>query len=213
MESLNRWGEAYNNPSTNSPRESDALDHFHQSSNLLYNLGRLLLEIPLTNLQDAIGKSGPSKIPKAMSDLSTWVGLSPHSLDVVLLCIEMIESLSPANHNSSEKRSTVRYSIHSIVTVFLCHITLWAFVNVARRQQKQKLMHLIETNQKLNSGPFTAVLKKALIESSEDNPNCTVTSSDASRLIFRSAAEVLTRMGTWGAALNMAVLLYKRAEM
>lgn len=74
-------------------------------------------------------------------------------------------------------------------------------------------MHLIETNDKINSGHFTAVVKRGLIENSEDTPNCMVSSSDASRLIFRSASEVLTRMSTWGAALDLAVLLYKRAEM
>jgi hypothetical protein len=214
IESLNRWSETYNHHSKNIPRLSNASDHFQESSILLYNLGRLLLEIPLTDLQDAIGKSGPSKIPEAMSKLSNWVRMSPQSLDAVLLCIEMIDSLAPVNHNSSaDKHSTVRYSVHSIITVFLCHITLWAFINVARREQKQGLMHLIETNDKINSGHFTAVVKRGLIENSEDTPNCMVSSSDASRLIFRSASEVLTRMSTWGAALDLAVLLYKRAEM
>ncbi|OBT92855.2 hypothetical protein VE01_09039 [Pseudogymnoascus verrucosus] len=214
LESLNRWSETYNHYSKNIPRPSNALDHFQESSILLYNLGRLLLEIPLTDIQNAIGKSGPSKIPEAMSKVSNWVRMSPQSLDAALLCIEIIDSLAPVNHNSSaDKHSTVRYSVHSIITVFLCHITLWAFINVARREQKQGLMHLIEINDKINSGHFTAVVKRGLIENSEDALNCMVSSSDASRLIFRSASEVLTRMSTWGAALDLAVLLYKRAEM
>lgn len=193
--SLNRWRETYNHPSKNLPRLSNASDHFQESSILLHNLGRLLLEISLTDLQDAIGKSGPSKIPEAMSNLSNWVRLSPQSLDAVLLCIETIDSLAPANHNSSaDKRSAVRYSIPSIITVFLCHITLWAFINVAGREQKQKLMHLIETNDKINPGHFAAVVKRVLVENGEDGTNCMASSSDASRLIFRSAAEVLTRM-------------------
>ncbi|KFY47536.1 hypothetical protein V496_10598 [Pseudogymnoascus sp. VKM F-4515 (FW-2607)] len=214
LESLNRWSETYGQPSRNVPPLSNSSDHFQDTSILLYNLGRLLLEIPLTDLQDAIGRSGPSRVPEAMLKLSNWVRLSPRSLDAVLLCIEMIDSLAPVNHNSSaEKHSAVRYSIHSIITVFLCHVTLWAFINVACREQKQRLMHLIETNHKINSGHFTAVVKRVLIDNDEGSPSGMVSSSDASRLILISAAEVLTRMGTWGASLGLAVLLYKRAEM
>lgn len=194
-ESLNRWSEAYNHPSKSLPRLSNASDHFQESSILLYNLGRLLLEISLTDLQDAIGRSGTSKIHEAMSNLSNWARLSPQSLDAVLLCIETIDSLAPVNYNSSaDKRSAVRYSIPSIITVFLCHISLWAFINVAGREQKQKLMHLIETNYKIKPSHFTAVVKRVLIENGEDGTNCMASSSDASRLIFRSAAEMLTRM-------------------
>lgn len=194
-ESLNRWSETYNHPSKNLPRLSNASDHFQESSTQLYNLGRLLLEISLTDLQDAIGKSGPLKITEAMSNLSNWVRLSPQSLDAVIECIETIDSLAPVNHNSyADKRSVVRYSIPSVITVFLCHITLWAFINVAGREQKQNLMHLIETNHKIKSCHFTAVVKRVIIESGEDGTDSMASSSDASRLIIRSAAEVLTRM-------------------
>jgi hypothetical protein len=31
--------------------------------------------------------------------------------------------------------------------------------------------------------------------------------------IFKSAAQSLTHLGTWGAALNLALLLHRRAEM
>ncbi|KFY06617.1 hypothetical protein V492_07908 [Pseudogymnoascus sp. VKM F-4246] len=191
FESLDRWSEVYSHPSKTLPRLSNASDHFQESSILLYNLGRLLLEVSLTDLQDAIGKSGPSKIPEAMANLSSWVKLSPQSLDAVLLCIETIDSLAPVNQNvSNDKRSAARYSIPSIITVFLCHTTLWAFVNVAGRERKQELVRLIETNHKIKSGHFAAVITRVLIENGEGGR----ASSDASRLIFRSAAEVLTRM-------------------
>jgi hypothetical protein len=32
-------------------------------------------------------------------------------------------------------------------------------------------------------------------------------------LLFRSAAEMLTRLGTWGCSLNLALLLHERAKM
>lgn len=192
-ESLTNWSETYNHHSDNLPQLSNASDHFQESSVVLYSLGRLLLEVSLTDLQDAIGKSGPSKIPEAMANLSNWARLSPQSLDAIVLCIETIDSLIPVNHNSStEKQPAMRYSIPSIITVFLCHVTLWAFINVAGREQKQKLVHLIETNHKIKSGYLTTVINGVLIENSEDGMNSA--SSDASRLIFRSAAEVLTRM-------------------
>lgn len=32
------------------------------------------------------------------------------------------------------------------------------------------------------------------------------------KIMFRSAAEMLARLGTWGASLNLALLLHKRSE-
>jgi hypothetical protein len=46
---------------------------FDQSSDLLEMLGRVIFEVPFTDLQDAIGKSGASKIPSSMSKLSLWI--------------------------------------------------------------------------------------------------------------------------------------------
>ena len=57
---------------------------------------------------------------------------------------------------------------------------------------------------------FDVVARQPAI--SQDEP-CVVKLPDRPRLVFRSAAEVLIRLGTWRAALDLAMIIFRRAAM
>jgi hypothetical protein len=77
----------------------------------------------------------------------------------------------------------------------------------------------LKENEKLWNNPRIIALKQALeyhevtgglIE--EGGPRVP-SRKDVLGNIFKSAAQSLTHLGTWGAALNLALLLHRRAEM
>lgn len=68
-------------------------------------------------------------------------------------------------------------------------------------------------NEALRSSHFYGVLKSVMsIETPSGQPDSS-TKGDAPKLLFKSAAEMLTQLGTWGASLNLALLIHRRAEM
>jgi hypothetical protein len=119
-----------------------------------------MLEVPLTDLQDAIGKSGASKIPCAMSNLSLWIKSCPDSLDAALESVKIINFLSPTKRSPLVVLPVQDYTPYSIITFFICHTTLWAFVSVADNARKSELRRLIDSCEVLNSTPISALLKR-----------------------------------------------------
>jgi len=66
---------------------------------------------------------------------------------------------------------------------------------------------MVEKDEVMKSNPFLDVLRAGLGVDIEERGN------RGEKMLFRSAAEMLTRLGTWGASLNLALLVHRRAEM
>jgi hypothetical protein len=124
--------------------------------------------------------------------------------NVAFNAVRTIVSLAP-NHNIHEDSAP-----YSIVTLFLCHVILWAFVNVSAASQRQQLLDRVAENKDLHSSRFFNVLKNSLWLGTDDVGE---RNTDAPKLLFKSGAEMLTQLGTWGASLNLALLIHRRAEM
>lgn len=185
---------------------------------MLYSLGSIILDIPITDLQNALGKSGAAGIAPAMASLSRWITNNPEFQGNALTAIQTINSLTPASAFEPHiGRNDINASPYSILAFFLCHIVLWAFASVATSSQKQELQRAIEIDAGLNASAFCAVMKRALRESDvlggQDSSDRRRSYSDAPKILFRSAAEVLMRLGTWGSSLSLAMLLHQRAKM
>jgi hypothetical protein len=136
-----------------------------------------------------------------MANLSNWAKRSPqHAQEVALNAANTIISLTP-------KKGMDDTAPYSLITLFLCHVVLWAFACVSPRERKVDFLEMVEKDEAMKSNPFTDVLKAGLGVDIEEKGN------RGDKVLFRSAAEMLTRLGTWGASLNLALLVHRRAEM
>ena len=140
-----------------------------------------------------------------MSNLSMWAKKSPRIAEnVALNAVRTIVSLAP---NRSIHEDSAPYSI---VTLFLCHVVLWVFAKVSPASQKQQLFDRITESSDLRSSRFFGVLENSLSLCADDVGE---RRTDVPKLLFKSGAEMLTQLGTWGASLNLALLIHRRAEM
>ncbi|KAH8600724.1 fungal-specific transcription factor domain-containing protein [Bisporella sp. PMI_857] len=215
LSALTSWASAYGQIPQGHPQESATSVFFHSCSKPLHQLGLILLDAPLTQLQDAIGKGGPSHIPEAMRNLSLWANTSQQLRQSTVVSFETITSMAPVNnHVLSQQLSNM--GPWSIIPCFISHVVLWAFAQVAGSMQRQQLIERIQHDERHLRGPFSAVLHRALntaISAERGLPEVNLSQNGGQKVIFRSAADVLTRMGTWGCSLNLALLLYERSKL
>jgi hypothetical protein len=199
--------------------------HFHASSIIVHHLSTILLDISLSDLQNAIGKEGTTGSTRAFTKLTKWARKSPQLAEqVVCHAFKTIVMLAPGKGNGEGGIGNIDTAPYSLITIFLCHIVVWAFANVATHSQKLQLFHGISRNMELRSTAFLCTLQRSFgfNEHAAQRPTKTgheykdqneQNSAAAANLMFRSAAEMMIGLGTWGAALNLAQLLHERAEM
>jgi hypothetical protein len=199
--------------------------HFHASSIIVHRLSTILLDISLSDLQNAIGKEGTTGSARAFAKLTKWARKTPHLAEqVVCHAIKTILMLAPGEDHMEGGIRNIDTAPYSLITIFLCHIVVWAFANVAIQSQKVQLLDVVSKSMDVRSTPFFATLKRSLgfdgnaaqrmrMTGQEHEDQNEQNSTAAANLLFRSAAEKMIRLGTWGAALNLAQLLHERAEM
>lgn len=115
---------------------------------------------------------------------------------------------------------------YGAVLLMVSHVVLWLFAQVADRSQKEHLMSRLQGYRTPTDSGFLNILGIELA-ANEDLPSTSGMGYEGvqnnggkdqqniyrpSRALFRSAAETLTKFGTWGVALDMALLLHFRAE-
>ncbi|KAH7153567.1 fungal-specific transcription factor domain-containing protein [Dactylonectria macrodidyma] len=215
--SLDTWAQSCARPGLPAPRQGGTSLYFQEAASLLHCLTRMFLSVSLTDLQDAIGKNGPDSINSALDRLKVW------SIDGCVASrqwgLSTVQDLkSPALQAAIEAtnviacisgRSSVQAAVpYSFIGLFLAHILLWGFAMTAEPEAKQLLIQHV--CQFPLSGPISEQLSSVLDSalSAHSTPG-----SDGPCIIFKHAAYALTRLGTWGASLNMALLLHKRSEL
>ncbi|KAH7120367.1 fungal-specific transcription factor domain-containing protein [Dactylonectria estremocensis] len=213
--SLDTWAQACMQQGYSAPRQGGASLHFQEAASLLHSLTRMFLNVSLTDLQDAIGKNGPD-INSALDRLKFW------SLDGCFVSGQWGSTVqdpkSPALSAATEAVNIIacisdRPSVqaatpYSFISLFLAHLLLWGFAITAEPESKHMLKQ--QVCQLSLSGPIAEQLSSVLDSALSANPT---PGFDAAGLIFKHAAYALTRLGTWGASLNMALLLHKRSEL
>jgi hypothetical protein len=129
--------------------------------------------------------------------------------------------LAPGKDTGGDGIRNIDTAPYSLITIFLCHIVVWAFAKVASYSQKMELIDAISRNTELRSTIFFATLLRSfgsnrrirVLSKTTRQENEDQNGRGSEAALFRSAAEMLTRLGTWGGALNLALLLHERAEM
>ncbi|KAH9207191.1 fungal-specific transcription factor domain-containing protein [Leptodontidium sp. 2 PMI_412] len=200
-DSLLTFASAYLSP--HHPKRDPSIEYFTRSSHTLHKLSTILLAVPLPDLQNAIGKDGTAGIAQAISNLSSWARSSPNNAEqVAQRAVRAILSLSPPEIPVGQ----IDTAPYSLIAVFLCHVILWVFVRVSTPEQKLHLLQRLELDSELGRSSLISLLRSDLgIDEGDGKVH--------KKVLFRSGAEMLTRLGTWGASLNLALLLQRRAEM
>jgi hypothetical protein len=203
VDALSSWNKYYS-PTASRTASRLTSQHFHAASIVVYHLSTILLDIELSDLQNAIGKDGTAGISQAMSNLRRWARKSPRIAEnVAFNAVRTIVSLAPIRKIDDHSAP------YSIIMLFLCHVVLWVFTSVSSQAEKQNLLDTIAANGELYSSHFFSVLKSSL---SSDGDSNGLNKTDAPKLLFKSGAEMLTQLGTWGASLNLALLIHRRAD-
>ena len=204
----------------------------------MHRLGVILLEISVSDLQDSLGKSGGDKAKQAIANISRWVNRQPSvASQVAFDAIGLISSLTPINAHSAIEERRQDTGPYEIISFFLSVVLTWAFATVAQPESKFQLLQKLRIATGIKDGPFFATIEKALASPGDvvDWDSATASQDDSTlhgrgdeddgrgartsngggdaRLIFQSAAQALTRLSTWGASLNLALLLHQRAKM
>lgn len=150
---------------------------------------------------------------QAMTKLTNWAQKSPRvAEEVAYNAVRAIVSLAPTKSPHEDDIRNTDMAPYSIITLFLSHVVLWVFAKVCAGEQKSVLLGMVGDNEVLRSSAFFAVLQQAMAVDEEGVAGKT-NSKDAPNILFKFGAEMLTRVGTWGAALNLALMIHQRAEM
>ncbi|KAH7409038.1 fungal-specific transcription factor domain-containing protein [Cadophora sp. MPI-SDFR-AT-0126] len=192
--------------SSHHPTRDASTEYFNRSSHILHRLSTILLSVPLPDLQNTIGKDGTAGVAQAMSSLSSWARISSSNAEQVAQhAVQAIMSLSPPD-SQTQTSGYLDTAPYSLIAIFLSHIILWVFMSVSAKEQRMQLLRRLELDVDLRSSSFISLLRSDMEVGEGDG-------KVQKKVLFRSGAEMLTRFGTWGASLNLALLLQRRAEM
>ncbi|CAG8974626.1 hypothetical protein HYALB_00009803 [Hymenoscyphus albidus] len=196
--------------------------HFQRQSRAIHHLSLILLDIPLTTIQGALGTSGPTGIPPAIAKLKAWARDDPYkaencAFNAVRAIVAFTSEVRPGGTETTPD---------IIITVFLCHLVIWIFSTLSERPSYKRFMGMVRDGG-LGSTVFCRdVLSRVEglddeLERSERGGMDSKRREEARekverrkrKLVLEHGTQVCTRLGTWGAALNVAMLLQKRADM
>ncbi|KAF3396030.1 hypothetical protein F1880_006718 [Penicillium rolfsii] len=183
--------------------------HFQTTAATHLQISRLMLHVPISDIQDALGKSGPGKVIPAMELMRRSLAGHPDMITSMLRqCLLTVSNLqSEFNHNDSSRRAIFEPS--SVISCFLNGVYIWA---VIRSSDHDQVMYLHEQIERVKSSdPFSSTVKEVILwqtnaELSPDHLGA------RANLILHAVADVLGKMAPWSASLNMALLLCHRAK-
>ncbi|KAH7361159.1 fungal-specific transcription factor domain-containing protein [Pyrenochaeta sp. MPI-SDFR-AT-0127] len=197
LQMLESWQVAYGE-SYDWSRSEPTSSYFHRVSSILLHLGRIYLQIPLFDLQDCIGRSGSDDASAALRRLTLWATQQPGPARRVVqeaaICISTIMS----DQNESGP--------YDLIALFLCHIVIWAFANVAPIEQKTDVVTALRADPTVSSAVYEFVEAGFGLAYADERQAQSL--SNPSQLIFKHAIQVLVQLGSWGASSNLALLLH-----
>ncbi|OAL51620.1 hypothetical protein IQ07DRAFT_678792 [Pyrenochaeta sp. DS3sAY3a] len=200
LHALDAWQKSYALPHVSNRSESTS-DHFHHTSIILLHLGRINIYLPLSDMQDCIGRSGPEDCLEAMDRLRIWT--VRHFDQACLVVKEAAACISTIMSYHEESNP------YSLIGLFLSHIAIWAFANVATAEQRLDVFWVLQESSVVSSHVREFIKAGFAIAGSaaDTESSCSL----ESKLIFKHAIQVLVQ-GSWGASSNLALLLHLQGE-
>ncbi|KAK1641500.1 hypothetical protein BDP81DRAFT_311053 [Colletotrichum phormii] len=190
--------------------------YFQKASHILRGLVNIQLHTCVVDLQDALGKGGASAVDESLSRLRIYftngytgcVGSHrepPYeSLDTFAKSVMETASIM----SSPTLQSPTPYSIFG---VFLNHVLQWAFLKSSPETLKSHLRNHLQVIASSYHGQGVSELT-GILDFGLSTADPTEINRDRSHLVLMQAAQNLALLGTWGASLNLALLLQLRAK-
>ncbi|PKS08416.1 hypothetical protein jhhlp_005127 [Lomentospora prolificans] len=179
----------------------------------------------LIDLQEAMGKDGPVKTTLAANRLKEWFATRPptmespetvdipgsHSADrpdfALLAASEALQIIGLVLGMPLEERGTPL----SVICLFLSHVALWALERTASTESKlliSQMRRAAGLDQRLQEE-----LPSVQVGDTSMNASRGGSAQSGAGWILKHCAMALTKLGTWGSALNLAVMLQHLSEM
>ncbi|KAI3550005.1 hypothetical protein CABS03_08660 [Colletotrichum abscissum] len=190
--------------------------YFQNASQILRGLVNIQLQTCVADLQDALGKGGANAVDESLGRLRVYftngytncVGahqeLPFESLDAFAKSVMETTSIM----SNPTLQSATPYSIFGI---FLNHVLQWAFLKSSPETLKSHLREHLRDMAFSYHGRGMSELS-GILDFGLSSANPTVVNRDRSHLVLMQAAQNLALLGTWGASLNLALLLQLRAK-
>ncbi|PQE28683.1 c2h2 type zinc finger domain protein [Rutstroemia sp. NJR-2017a WRK4] len=186
---------------------------FHSTSIVQHRLSTLLLHISPTDLLNVIGKAGQAGIDPAMERLVHWAREDPAlAVDVAFKAAEAITEVHRGSGVGlragvdAAGNDMIDTAAYGATLLLMGYVILWVFAQVADEGQKARLMRRLEGLKGAEGGDLMGIMRGEMgFGGASDGGR-------QPRALFRSATEILMKFGTWGVALDMAMLLHRRAE-
>jgi hypothetical protein len=198
--------------------------HFHDTALTLIKLGRLSLHVPISDLQNALGKADVGGIAPAMRNMQQLLERhAEQTAGIFGSCLRTIDDLQVKPHQPGSTTTSTSTGLPTaesirepveIITCFLSQVLVWMLAHCADPTRSQLLLkHMHEANV---HGDFVTVVEAALEESTRadrrtDRAGCNP-SAHANTVLF-AAADGFSEMGPWAASLNLALLLWHRGRV
>ncbi|KAM0150863.1 hypothetical protein ACHAPG_008603 [Botrytis cinerea] len=229
---LNRFSKTYLRPHLTIPHSTSHV--FHHTCIVQHHITSLFLHIPFTDLLNVIGNSSQTGIGHALERLRLWAQEDPElAIDVAVraaaaimesnkdLDVDVTGREKGSEAPKETKSGMIDTGVYGASLLMMTHVILWAFAQVADKKQKDSLMKRLRGHKNTADDAFLEILGRELMDE-EDSERSTGKGKNVgpgrpkmkavSRSLFKSAADTLMRFGTWGVALDMAMLLRFRAE-
>ncbi|KAL0764365.1 hypothetical protein CaCOL14_013000 [Colletotrichum acutatum] len=217
--SLESWEFYYGTKHSGNPIPDGAQSpvlYFQKASQILRGLVNIQLHTCVADLQDALGKGGANAVDESLgrlriyftngytSYIDSYQGPPFESLDAFAKSV--IETTSIMSNPTLQSATP-----YSIFGVFLNHVLQWAFLKSSPETLKSHLRRHLRDNDFSYHGQGMSELT-GILDFGLSSADPAVINRDRSHLVLMQAAQNLALLGTWGASLNLALLLQLRAK-
>lgn len=184
--------------------------HFQTIAASHLRISHLMLHVPISDIQDALGKSGPVKVISAMELIRRSLAEHPDIVaSMFRQCLTTVSEIQSRllNRHDSPTRNLVEPP--SIISCFLSGVYVWAVIRSSGPEQMVFLHEKISDVSTCDTFPAT-VREVVTCKINEAFPPDHL--GARANLILHAVADVLGKMAPWSASLNMALLLCHRAK-
>lgn len=184
--------------------------HFQTIARTHLEISYLMLHVPISDIQDALGKSGPGKVIPAMEIMRRSLAEHPDIVaSIFRKCLSTVSELQSKllDHDDRSIRNIMEPA--SVISCFLSGVYAWAILRSSDREQAMFLQEQIPGVS--GSDAFSATVKEVISwKTNEQLPPDHL--GARTNLVLHGVADVLGKMAPWSASLNMALLLCHRAK-
>lgn len=184
--------------------------HFQAIAASNLQISHLMLHVPLSDIQDALGKSGPVRVIPAMEIIRRSLAEHPDIVaSMFRQCLSTVSEIQSRRLNRHNSPTRALFEPASTISCFLSGVYVWA---VIRSSGPEQMMFLQEQISDVSTSDVFSATVRDVVTSKINGAFPPDHLGAKTNLILHAMADVLGKMAPWSASLNMALLLCHRAK-